>query len=124
MKKILFVCLGNICRSPMAEIFMKELLNRKGISEKFHVDSVGTSDEESGNGVYPPVRDLLESKGISVPKRCARQICERDFEEADYIIAMDASNQKNLYRRFGEKKPVYLLLDFADRPGESVADPW
>lgn len=126
MKKILFVCHGNICRSPMAEFYMKDLLERAGLAGAFLVDSAATSDEELGNPVYPPVRALLAQKGIDCAGKSARQLGAADYADFDLLVGMDEENMKNLRRRFGDDPAdkLRLLLDFAGRPGRSVADPW
>lgn len=125
MTKILFVCLGNICRSPMAEFLMKELVRQKGLSAQFEIASAATSDEEVGNPVYPPVRALLADRGISCKGKTARQLTAADYDKFDYIVGMDAANRRNMLRLFGgdPKGKVSLLLD---RTGQNrdVADPW
>ncbi|MBR3294278.1 MAG: barstar family protein [Oscillospiraceae bacterium] len=126
MTKILFVCHGNICRSPMAEFYMKDLLSRTGLEDRFSAASAATSSEELGNGVYPPVRRLLADKGIDCAGKTARQLRCADYEDYDLLIGMDEANMRNMRRLFGadDEEKLYLLLDFAARPGESVADPW
>lgn len=123
-KRILFVCLGNICRSPMAECIFGKLVDDRGLGDKYRVDSCGTSDEEEGNGVYPPARKMLASHGMSF-SHTARQITLEDARDADCIIVMDASNRRGVTRvtggRFDGK--VHRLLDFTPRPRD-VADPW
>ena len=125
MIKILFVCLGNICRSPMAEFAMKDLLSREGLSSQFYIASAATSTEELGNPVYPPASRKLAEHHIDCSGKTARQITARDYEEFDYIIGMDHSNLRNMLRRYHNdpKGKISLLLDYTDRPGE-VADPW
>ena len=125
MIKILFVCHGNICRSPMAEFVMKDLLNKKGIAGQFEIASAATSTEEIGNPIYPPAKRKLKEHGISCEGKTARQMTKEDYAYYDYIIAMDRFNLRNM-KRFVENDPdkkVYLLLDFTSRPGD-VADPW
>ena len=100
MVKVLFVCHGNICRSPMAEFIMKDLVRLHGMEEQFEISSAGTSDEENGNPVYPPVRRLLEQRGISCRGKTARQLRREDYEKFDYIIGMDASNLRRMLRLF------------------------
>ena len=125
MIKILFVCHGNICRSPMAEFVMKDLVQKQGVAAMFQIESAATSDEEIGNPVYPPVRELLGKRGISCKGKVARQLCRSDYNRYDYFIGMDSANRRNMLRLF-ENDPegkVSLLLDHTSRPGD-VADPW
>ena len=125
MVKILFVCHGNICRSPMAEFVMKDLVEKKGLSDAFYIASCATSREEIGNGVYPPAKRKLSENGISCAGKTARQMTKGDYDYFDYIIAMDHMNLRNMYQFVGEDKDkkVSLLMDFTDTPGD-VADPW
>ena len=125
MIRVLFVCLGNICRSPMAEFAMKDLLQREGLSEQFYIASAATSTEELGNPVYPPARRKLAEHHIDCSGKTARQITERDYEDFDYIIGMDHSNLRSMMRRYHNdpQHKISLLLDYTSRPGE-VADPW
>ena len=125
MTKILFVCHGNICRSPMAEFCMKYLAAEAGRSGEFEIASAATSTEELGNGVYPPARRLLNSKGIDCSGKFARQITAKDYGYYDLIIGMDNANMRNM-KRFWNGDPdnkLRMLLDYTDSPGE-VADPW
>ena len=118
MIKVLFVCHGNICRSPMAEFVMKDLVKKAEVSHLFHIASVATSREELGNPVYPPARRELASHGIGCDGHRARQITAKDCEEYDYIYYMDSNNARNLARMFpGETK----FRPFLNR---NVADPW
>ncbi|MDY3030242.1 MAG: low molecular weight protein-tyrosine-phosphatase [Clostridia bacterium] len=125
MVKILFVCHGNICRSPMAEFVMKDLVNQKGISDKFEIASAATSTEEIGNPVYPPAKRKLAEHGLNCDGKTARQMTKADYSYYDYIIAMDRYNLKNMTRFTGgdPDKKVSLLMEFTSRPGD-VADPW
>lgn len=125
MTKILFVCHGNICRSPMAEFLMKDLVQRQGLSHMFEIASAATSDEELGNGVYPPVRELLSKRGISTKGKTARQLRRSDYDAYDYLIGMDSANRRNMLRLFSNdpQSKVSLLLDYTDHPRD-VADPW
>ena len=109
MTKVLFICHGNICRSPMAEFVMKDLVAKAGLSDRFEIASAATSTEEIGNSVYPP----------------ARQMTRRDYETYDYLIAMDHNNLRNMARFVGgdPEHKVSLLMDHTRRPGD-VADPW
>ncbi len=125
MIKILFVCHGNICRSPMAEFVMKDLITKKKIAHKYEIASCATSTEELGNPVYPPARRILAQHGLSCNGKTARQITKADYSYYDYIIAMDRLNLKNLSRIIGEdyENKVSLLMDYTNTPGD-VADPW
>lgn len=125
MKKILFVCHGNICRSPMAEFVMKKLVDEAGRSSEFEIASAATSTEEIGNPVYPPARRKMAEHGINCAGKTARQLTRRDYEYYDLLIAMDQNNIRNMMRMLGgdPQNKVDLLLNYTDRPGE-VADPW
>ena len=124
MTKILFVCHGNICRSPMAEFLMKELVEKKGLGERFYIESAATSTEEIGNGVYPPVRRILNARGIDCTNKRARQMTASDYEKFDYIICMDQNNLRNMkYIVSDTCGKVSRLLDFTNNPHD-VADPW
>ena len=125
MIKILFICLGNICRSPMAEFVMKDLLEKEGLSGEFEVASAATSAEELGNPVYPPARQKLAEHGISCAGKQARQITKADYAHYDHLICMDGSNLRNAQRIFGGDPAgkLSLLLSHAGRAGD-VADPW
>ncbi len=123
--KILFVCLGNICRSPMAEFVMKDIVDKAGLSHEFEIASAATSTYEIGNPVYPPARKKLAEHGIDCAGKTARQITQRDYDYYDYIVAMDQSNLRNLRAMLGEDKhkKISLLMDYTNRPAD-VADPW
>ena len=123
--KILFVCLGNICRSPMAEFYMKDLVRREGCAERFEIASAATSSEERGNPVYPPARRKLLEHGIDPAGKTARQMTRADYAYYDLLICMDASNLRNMERICGGDPDgkMHMLLDYTSRPG-SVADPW
>jgi protein-tyrosine phosphatase len=125
MIKILFVCHGNICRSPFAEFVMKDLVKNEGLADEFFIRSAATSTEEIGNGVYPPVRKLLEVRGISCSEKRASQVRKCDYENYDYIVCMDKNNLRNISRIVGAdtENKISLLLDFTDTPRD-VADPW
>ena len=124
MVKILFVCLGNICRSPMAEFVMKDMVKKAGRADDFYIASAATSTEEIGNPVHYGTRNKLAQYGISVAGKYAVQLTKADYEKYDYIIGMDDYNIRNILRRVGgdPENKVYKLLDFAD--GGSIADPW
>ena len=125
MKKVLFVCHGNICRSPMAEFVMKQLVKQEGLENQFEIASAATSTEEIGNPVYPPARRKLAEHGIGCDGKTARQMTLADYRHYDHIIAMDRNNLRNLRRMFGEdnEHKISLLMDYTHRPGD-VADPW
>lgn len=125
MIKILFVCHGNICRSPMAEFIMKDLVKRNGVQENFEIRSAATSTEEIGNLVYPPAKAVFAEHGISCKGKTAIRITKDDLNYYDYIIAMDSNNLRNLSRMFGTEslKNVSLMMDYTSCPGD-VADPW
>ena len=124
-KKILFVCHGNICRSPMAEFVMKWLVKEAGRESEFEIASAATSTEEIGNPVYPPARRKLAEHGISSVGKYARQITRRDYQYYDLIVGMDQWNLRNMRRMLGgdPDNKICLLMDYTDRPGD-VADPW
>ena len=125
MKKILFICHGNICRSPMAEMIFKHLLHQRGPVDQFEVASAATSTEEIGNPVYPPARRELAAHGVTVEKRGARQLTMCDYAYYDLLIGMDNANIRNMRRMLGgdPNGKIHRLMDFTSRPGE-VADPW
>ncbi|MBQ9832356.1 MAG: low molecular weight phosphotyrosine protein phosphatase [Clostridia bacterium] len=125
MIKILFVCHGNICRSPMAEFVMKHLVRQVGLEDDFVIESAATSTEEIGNGVYPPVKKILAEHGINCEGKTARQLTRRDYDVFDYIIGMDAANIRNMHRMLGEdsRGKISMLKDYTDFPSD-VADPW
>ncbi len=125
MVRILFICHGNICRSPMAEFYMRDLVERSGLAGRFQIASAATSTEEIGNGVYPPARRKLAEHGISCTGHAARQLTRRDYERFDLLIGMDSANIRNMTRICGgdPQGKICRLLDFTGRPGD-VADPW
>ena len=125
MIKVLFICHGNICRSPMAEFVMKDLVRKAGRAEEFSIASAATSTEEIGNPVYPPARRMLAAHGIDCTGKTARQLRKADYAQYDYLIGMDQTNFRNMQRMCGGDPDgkIHLLLDFTDRPGQ-VADPW
>ena len=122
---ILFVCHGNICRSPMAEFVMKHLVEEKGLQDQFEIESAATSTEEIGNPVYPPARRKLAEHGIGCQGKTARQMTMDDYHHYDYVIVMDRNNVRNLHRLLGgdPDQKISLLMDYTRRPGQ-VADPW
>ena len=125
MKKILFICHGNICRSPMAEFVMKDLVKKAGVDSQFHIASAATSREEIGHPVYPPARRKLAEHGISCGGHAARQLTARDYNEYDLLIGMDSANLRDMRRICGgdHAGKMSLLLDHTAHPGD-VADPW
>ena len=125
MIKILFVCHGNICRSPMAEFVMKDMVRRAGLAEEFEIASAATSTEELGHPVYPPVRTVLASHGIDCTGKRARHLKKEDYQAYDLLIGMDAANLRNMTWLFGSDPAhkLHLLLDYTNQPG-NVADPW
>lgn len=125
MIKILFVCHGNICRSPMAEFVMKDLVKKQGLQDEFYIVSAATSREEIGNPVHYGTKNKLHTYGISVDGKCAIQMTKKDYEQYDYIVGMEQRNITNIFRIIGEDKEakVCRLLDFSDRPRD-IADPW
>ena len=125
MVKILFVCHGNICRSPMAEFVMKDLVEKAGLSHVFEIASAATSTEELGNPVYPPARRKLQEHGLDPAGKRARQMKKKDYDDYDLLIGMDRWNLRNMERICGgdPENKMRLLLSYTDRPGD-VADPW
>ena len=126
MVKILFVCHGNICRSPMAEFVMKDLVKKSHLEKAFQISSAATSREEIGNPVYPPARRKMAEHGISCQGHAARQLTSGDYGNFDLLIGMDQANLRNMRRICGgdPDNKLRLLLDYTARPGREVADPW
>ena len=122
MTKILFICHGNICRSPMAEFVMRELVKKAGLSPQFYIDSAATSREEIGNPVYPPAQRKLAEHGVPCGGHAARQLTGGDYAEYDLLIGMDQANLRNMRRICGgdPEGKLHLLLDYTG----DVADPW
>ena len=118
MIKVLFVCHGNICRSPMAEFVLKDMAKKAGVADKFLIRSVATSTEELGNPVYPPARRELGRHGIPCDGHRARQITQADLDGNDYVFYMDSRNARNLQRMFPGQSKWQPFLD------RDVADPW
>lgn len=125
MIKVLFICHGNICRSPMAEFILKDMVASRGIADQFYIASAATSNEEIGNPVYPPAKAELASHGIGCAGKTARRITRSDYAEHDYLIAMESYNIRNMMREFGTdpENKIYRLLDFTQHPGD-IDDPW
>ena len=125
MIKILFICHGNICRSPMAEFIMKDLVRKAGLEARYEIASAATSAEEIGNPVYPPARRELAEHGISCKGKTARQITRRDYADYDYLVAMEMYNLRNIRRIIPEdpEGKISLLMAHAGT-GEDIEDPW
>lgn len=129
MIKVLFVCHGNICRSPMAEFIMKDMVKKRGLTEEFYIASAATSTEEiwgdRGNPVYPPARKELAKHGLSCDGKYAVQLKREDYAKYDYLIGMDSANIRNMERMCGgdPEGKIYRLLSFAGS-SRDVADPW
>lgn len=123
--RILFVCHGNICRSPMAQCVMQNLVNERNLTNQFVIDSAATTTEELGNPMYPPARRELERHGVPVVAHRARQITRQDGDTWDYIVFMDAENERHLRRILGAhpRAQVLPLMSFAGSTRD-VADPW
>ena len=118
MIKVLFVCHGNICRSPMAEFVMKDMVAKAGRAHEFHIASAAVSREEIGNDIYPPARRELQKHGVACQGHTAHQISEWEYEEFDYIYYMDRSNARYLQRLLPDTDKCFPLLP------RDVADPW
>ena len=129
MKKIMFVCHGNICRSPMAEFIFKRMVAERGIEAEFEIRSSATSTEEIWNGignpVYPPAKAELAKHGISCDGKRAVQLQKSDYEKYDLFVGMDSANIRNMHRILGgdPEGKIHKLMDYTSRPGD-VADPW
>lgn len=125
MIKILFVCLGNICRSPMAEYVFKDLVEKRGLQDKFVIASAATSNEESGNDMHYGTKDKLDEVGIKYGKHKSRKITKQDYKNYDFIIGMEESNIRNIKRIVGEdtENKIFRFLDFTSNP-RNIADPW
>lgn len=125
MIKVMFVCLGNICRSPMAEFVLKDMVKKQGLEKEFYIKSSATSSEEIGNDIHYGTRDKLIQKEIPFTKRKAVKLRAEDYKKYDYIIGMEKSNVINIKRIVGEDVDykIYRLLDFSDTPRD-IADPW
>lgn len=126
MIKILFVCHGNICRSTMAEMVLKDMVRKQHLDSLFYIDSAATSREEIGNGVHYGTRHKLAQMGIPCENHRAIQMTRKDYDTYDYLIGMDSYNIRNMQRIAGgdPDNKIYKLLDFTNRAGDSIADPW
>lgn len=126
MIKILFICHGNICRSPMAEFVLKHLTAQSNLTSEIHIASAATSTEEIGNDIHRGTKRKLTQMKVPFSPRRARQVTRADYDEYDYLIVMDGNNLRNLRRIIGEdgENKVYKLLDFTERKGQDIADPW
>ena len=126
MIKILYICHGNICRSPMAEFVMKALVRSRGLEDEYHIESAAVSDEETGNPIYPPAKRCLNQHGVHFDNsKTARKITPADYARFDRIICMDTSNLR-LIRRIIPSDPdgkIHLLMSYTGR-SRDVADPW
>ena len=125
MIRVLMVCWGNICRSPMAEFIMKDMVEKRGLADRFLIESAAHSTEEIGNPVYPPAKRELAKHGISCAGKTARQMRRDEYGKWDYIIGMEKINLGYMERILGgdPEGKVHLLMDFTDHP-EDIADPW
>lgn len=121
MIKILFVCHGNICRSPMAEFIMKDLIRRRHLSQDFCIESAATSSEEDGRDMYPPAREKLMEKHIPFKRRSAHKMGRKDYDIFDYIFYMDKENYRGI-RRIVLKDPAHKILPLLEE--KDIADPW
>ena len=125
MIKVLFLCHGNICRSPMAEFIFRDIVRTQGLSNEIHIASAATSREELGHPIYPPAKRKLAEHNISSEGHWARQMTKKDYEEYDYLLAMEQYNIRNMMRIIGSdpEHKVSRLLDFSERPRD-IDDPW
>ena len=125
MVSIMFVCHGNICRSPMAEFVLKDMVKKRGFHDSFFISSSATSTEEIGNPVHKGTKKKLAEYGISSENKCAVQIRKSDYDKYDYIITMDQRNITNVQKIFGQdpENKICRLLDFTEAPRD-IRDPW
>ncbi len=125
MMRVLFVCYGNICRSPMAEFILKDMVKKIGLENQFLIESKGTSGEEIGNPLYYLAEDILKKHDVPYETRRAERFVASDYQDYDYILAMEEENVEEIKRIVGEdtQKKVYRLLDFTDNP-KDIIDPW
>ncbi len=125
MINVLFVCLGNICRSPMAEFVFRDMVKKRGLADQFHIASAATSSEELGNPVHHGTTDKLKEYGISTKGKYAVQLKRRDYQAYDYILGMEYRNIRGIHRIIGSdpERKVSRLLDYTGQPRD-IADPW
>ena len=125
MKRIMFVCHGNICRSPMAEFVMRDMVKKRGLESEFEIASCATSTEEIGNDIHRGTRAILTKYGVPYSPREAVQVSRLDYNKYDLFVCMDGANVRNLGRIFGAdpENKIKKLLDYTSHPGD-VADPW
>ncbi len=125
MIKVMFICYGNICRSPMAEFLLRDMVEKRGLGDKFYIASAATSAEEIGNGVHWGTRQKLAERGISPDGKRAVQLKRSDADKYDYFIGMDLQNIRAITRILGSgyENKIFRLLDFSDKPRD-IADPW
>lgn len=123
--RLLFVCYGNICRSPMAEYVMKDLVTREGIANRFEISSAATSREEIGHGFHSGTARVLRNNGIPSGSHHARQVTYADYSEFDALLGMDSDNVRNMIQIFGDNdfRKCTRLLEFCGR-NEDIGDPW
>ena len=126
MIRVLFVCWGNICRSPMGEYILKQLVEERGVSDHFYIASAATSSEEIGNPVYPPARRELAAHGIDCSGHAARRIRKSDAETFDYIIGMEELHLRIMRKTFGSRAEgkLFRCLEFTASPDREIDDPW
>ena len=125
MIRILFICHGNICRSAMSEFIMRDMVAKRGLSDKIQVASAATSREELGNDMYPPAKRKLDKEHIPYTRRHARQVTMADYDEYDLLLCMEKYNILNLKRIIPDdpEHKIHLLLDYTDNPRD-ISDPW
>ena len=124
MVRVLFICHGNICRSPMAEFIMKDMVKRAGLEARIHIESAATSAEEIGNPVYPPARRELAKHGLSCAGKTARRMTARDYDDYDYLVYMEQYNLRNMLRIVDDPEgKMRSLMSFAGSH-EDIEDPW
>lgn len=125
MIKVLFICYGNICRSPMAEYVFKDMVKREGLEQQFYIDSAATSQEEIGNTVHYGTKNKLREKNIECGNHRARRITKQDYDKFDYIISMEERNIEDIKKIVGNdtENKICKLLDFSNNP-RNIADPW
>ncbi len=126
MHNVLFICHGNICRSPMCEMVFKDMVRKRGLEKQFNIASAATSTEEIGSDVHYGTRNKLVQVGIPCESRRAVQVTKADYDKYDYLILMDDRNIRNMKRIIADdpENKIHLLLDFTERKGEFIADPW